>query len=313
MEAEASFEQIAMWEWEIRYQLERAYYSLYELETSQDIIQENLQLLGSLKEVTEAKVANGVASLADVLRIDLDLQGYAKEMEILEAKKRKPLIQINQLLNRSFDTPIQIDSGLSFNSLSFNQDSLLVAIHSKHPQLRTLGIQQEASRAAIQLNEKEAKPAFGIGLDYLWVDPREDVFPTNNGRDAIQLKAMFSLPLSRNSYQAKEQEERFKIEAFENQKEELSSRFVSLIEQALADYESARLMYELYTQQIETTQAAIRILETAYSNEGKSFEELLDLERVLLEYELKQLNAIVMSYMARAEIGRYVGISVASP
>ena len=306
-EGQAVHEQLALWEWEAFFQLKKNYFQLYEIEATQQVIQKNLELLVALKEVVTAQVANGVASLADVLRVDLELQAFKKEIEILESTKKRSTIAINQLLNRELDTAISMDTTLNFHPPFIKGDSLSSLILSGHPQIQQLSYRQAASSAAILLNKKEAKPSFGIGVDYLVIDPRQDVAIFNGGQDAIQAKAILSLPLSQKKFKGRALQEEAKIAAIAYQKKEVLSQYLAKVEEALAHYEQAQLSFDLYSQQIETAQAAIRIREGAYSNEGESFEELLDLERELITYELKLLQAIVQSHMAIAEIERVVG------
>ena len=81
---------------------------------------------------------------------------------------------------------------------------------------------------------------------------------------------------------------------------------MAMIENAYANHESARLKLELYDQQIEITRAAIHILETDYSTKGSSFDELLRLEKELIDYDLKKLKAIVQSHKAKSGIKRFL-------
>ncbi|MDF1866141.1 MAG: TolC family protein [Saprospiraceae bacterium] len=92
----------------------------------------------------------------------------------------------------------------------------------------------------------------------------------------------------------------------EDKKADVVSRFTAAIERAYADYETARLRVELYNQQIDITKAAINILETDYSAKGKNFDELLRLEKELIDYDLKILKAIVQSHLAKSSIERFI-------
>ena len=78
------------------------------------------------------------------------------------------------------------------------------------------------------------------------------------------------------------------------------------IEKAFAAYEAAQLQVALYQKQIALTEATIRILETNYSTNGKSFDELLRLQTDLIDYDLKILRAIVQSHLAKSDIERYL-------
>ncbi len=305
-EAKATFEQIAALELELKYRISNAYFVLYGLEASQIVLQENIDLLQSLKELAKTKVETGSSTLADVLRLDLRIDELTHRIDILENQKRKPQAEINQLLFRGLDIPIEIRDTLPQAQLPLSRESLWAQIRSSHPILRMYELKQHAAEQAMRVNEIQGRPSFGIGVDYINTDRRSDAFPEQNGKDAFQLRATISIPLYRGKYQAREQEERLRIDALEARKQQTLSRFETMIEMAFADYENAQLELDLYEQQIQTTRSAIEILETGYASQTKGFDELLQLEASLLDYQLKQLQAIVKSHTAISDVMRYV-------
>ena len=194
----------------------------------------------------------------------------------------------------------------STDNVKFDKDTLAASIQANHPMLRMFELQQEVSRQAIALNELNGKPSFGVGLDYIMVRQRTDAELSANGRDILQLRATVKIPLFRQKYEAKEKEENLKIVALDDKKADVLSKFNAVIEKAYADFETARLRMGLYEQQIEITQAVINILETDYSTKGNNFDELLRLEKELIDYDLKMLKAIVQSHIAKSNIERFI-------
>jgi len=97
-----------------------------------------------------------------------------------------------------------------------------------------------------------------------------------------------------------------KIAALTDRKADMLNRFETMIEQAYTDYQTAQLRTDLYQQQIKITKAAINILQTNYSSKGSGFDELLRLEKELIEYDLKILKAIVQSHLAKSKIERFI-------
>lgn len=307
-QAEVKKEEVNALHLELLYQIKKAWYKLYEIRKSYQIIEQNLDLLQSLNKLVESKVAAGKASLAEVLRVEMKIQELNQELKILKAEERKPLIEINQLLHRPLDTEVLMPNEMPFATLDFPKDSLARQIEQVHPRIQMLRAQQLVSQKALAINENMGKPAVGLGVDYLMVSPRTDADPLNNGQDIIQLKASLNLPIFRQKYQAKEQEESYRMQALESQKEETTSLFLSMIEKAYASYQSAALMQELYQKQMQNLQATIRLREAEYRNSNAYFDELLRIEGEYIDYELKLLRAIVMSHMARVEIERFLAI-----
>ena len=304
--AKPLFERIAVRELELNHEVKLGYYRLYEIQQSQAIIRHNITILKSLEQLALSKVESGKSSAADVLSVQLKIEELSQELKILETAKVSPTATINQLLNRNLNTPISITDSLSYAVLPFDKNALLSEISATHPILRMFELQQEASQQAISMNELNGKPSFGVGLDYIMVNKRIDAEPANNGRDILQLRASMKIPLFREQYAAKEREEQLKIEALEDRKEDAFTRFSAAIERAYAEHETASLKVELYHKQMEITEAAISILETDYSTRGNRFDELLRLEKELVDYDLKMLRAIVQSHIAKSGIERFI-------
>lgn len=304
--ARALHEKVADRALELEFQVKAAYFQLYEIQTARHIIRQNIRILEALRQLSLAKVESGRGTAADVLRVDLKIQELEQELLILDNQLAKPLVDLNQILNRPLDSPVEVQDTFEFAIMPYNKDTLLNHIRNNHPMIRMFGLQQEVSKRAVELNELEGKPSFGLGMDYILVAPRSDASPVNNGRDIFQLSARVGIPLRRDKYSAREREENLKIAALENRKLDVETRFLSMIEKAFSDYETARLRQDLYAKQIATTRAAIRILQTDYSSSGDNFDELLRLEKELVDYDLKILKAIVQSQTAQAVIERYV-------
>jgi len=304
--AKALYERIGARALDLSFQIEQAYFQLYEIEQSQTIIQRNLALLESLEQLALAKVESGKASVADVLRVQLKIEELKQEVIILETAKSKPTISINQLLNRPLETPIVTTDNLDFAILPFDKNSLAATIESNHPMLRIFELQQDISKQAIALNGLSSKPSFGVGLDYIMVNKRSDAEPVKNGRDIIQIRGSMKIPLFKKKYEAKEREEQMKIESLNYKKEKVLKQYLAVIEKAYADFQTAQLRMNLYEKQMEITRAAINILETTYSINGSSFDELLRMEKELIEYDLKKIKAIVQSHLAKSSIDKFL-------
>ena len=291
---------------ELRYQIEQAYFKLYEIEKSQEILRRNIAILNGLENIALVKVETGKTSAADVLRVQLKTKELLQEIEILENAKSKPTITINQLLQRNLNIPIEVVDTLEFANVLFQKETLLENIEANHPMLKMFELQRVVSEQAIELNKLSSKPSFGVGLDYIMVNKRNDAEPVRNGRDIVQLRGTMKVPLYKNKYKAKEKEESLKIATLEHRKSDLVNRFSAVMEKGFVDYETAKLRMDLYREQIDITKSAINILESNYSINGSGFDELLQLEKELIDYDLKILKAIVQSHLAKSTIERFI-------
>ncbi|MCP3928208.1 MAG: TolC family protein [Bacteroidetes bacterium] len=298
--AKTKYEQVEATKLDVYFKLKSAWFQLYELDKSRTIIQRNLRILRSLERLSLVKVESGKASMADVLFVQIKIQELENKLKLLINKKKKPLTVINQLINRPLDSNIIISDSLSLAYFPFDKKTFEENVFTDHPKLRIYSIQQEIAKQAIELSHLNAKPSFGVGLDYILVGKRKDMEVNNNGKDILMPKLMMKVPIYRKKYDAKQREEELKIAALNNRKEELKSKFLALIEQAFTDQEDARLKIQLYGNLQKTTQATIEILLINYSTTNSGFNELLRLQMQLIDYDLEILKAIVQSHLAKA-------------
>ncbi len=306
--ARTKFERTEVLKLDLAYQVKQAYYRLYELEASRRIVERNLRLFRSLEQLALTRVESGQASTADVLRVQLRIREQEQQLRILDNLRTKPLATLNQNLNRPLDTPVDIVDTLEMATLAFDRDTLAGYIQGNHPMLRLLSRQQEVSRKAIELNAIGNRPSFGLGVDYFLTGKRTDADPLNNGRDALAVRGSIRLPLFTKKYAAKEQEEKLKIQALENQKQDLETKYLASVEQAFTDWRDAGLRIELYNVQKRTVNAAVEVLTSRYSTQGQGFDELL---RLILEktgYDLQLLQAVVAGHLAKAEIEKLIDL-----
>lgn len=305
-QAEPILERLQATALNLHYELKTAYFKLYEIEKSQAILDKNLTVLAALERIALAKVESGKGTAAEVLKIQIQSEAVQQEIAILESRKTAPLVDVNQLLQRDLETPVVVQDSLEFVNLVYKEDSLMAQIEAQHPIFRMFALQQEVSKKALALNELADKPSVGFGLDYIHVDRRNIANLDNNGRDIVQVRATVKVPIFKQKYAAKEREEQLKIQTLEDKKANTLLQFQAQIKKAYAQHEQARLKRNLYFKQIELTEAAIQVLKAAYSTQASRFDELLRLEKDLLDYELKLLKTVVDSHLAQAAINRFL-------
>jgi outer membrane protein TolC len=304
--AEPIIAQINARKLDLAYQVKIVWLQVYELDKSREIIGRNIRILKSLEALALIKVETGKVNPADVLRVQLKIQALENQLLILKKEREKPLAELKQVLNTNENIVILISDNLVFSTLIYSKDNLFANIQANHPMMKMYELQQEISKKAMAVNALNNQPTFGVGLDYINVIARNDAEPKGNGRDIIQLKATVKIPLYKNQYAAKNQEELLKIEAWELQKESTADQFLMVIEKAFTDYELANLEMDLYAQQVVTTKAAIDFLKSSYSVDGRNFEELLQMEKELIDYDLMILKAIVKSHKATILVERFI-------
>lgn len=303
--AKAQYEKIANARLLMHYQVRQSWYQYYELEKRQAILQKSIELFRSLESLVTTKMAAGKADLSDVLRIQLRIQEMETEISTLKNQQEKPLATINQLLSRPSDTPLTLADTLSMTEIPYDPESLLDSIAGSHPMIRMYDWQREASQMNIELNRLEGMPSFAVGIDYITVGKRTDAEPEGNGRDILGPRVGVRVPLYRDKYKAREQEEQLRIEALGIRQKDQVLQFRAGIQRAFSDAEEARLQYDLSLRQHQTLDTVWALLLQEYQTNGARFIDLLQVDNQRIQYELLELSAIVKSHRALTEVERF--------
>ncbi len=281
-----------------------AYYKIQYLSEKELILQDVLVQLHAMKNISLAKVEAGQASSANVLRVQLKIDELNSMIEKIEQEKQKEYAIINELTIQPWTTVIVPDGEFNLPVISFDLGTYQNKIQAEFPMIRMLDLQKEVSQERLTVNQKMGAPKIGIGLDYALVNERSDMDPLYNGRDILVPKLMLTIPIYRKAYKAKEQEELFVQQALDYSKEQLITELLSLLLQFKADYDNAVIDNELSIQQIETSNLAYNILLADYSSGGRGFDDLLQVQMELLNYQLKEKQSLLSAKIAVSNIER---------
>jgi outer membrane protein TolC len=303
--AEIKYENIEATRLELFFKIKSAYYQLYFLSEKQKILQNSIHIFESLEQVALGRLESGRAIASDVLRLQLKRQELMNQIELIEKEKETFSAQINEVMNRSPEIPVLAEAPAdSIAIMEMNLSMYQELIRVNHPLILQLDQQMMVSQLEQNLNQLLQKPTIGFGLDYSLVTAYKDISPENNGRDILIPRAMITLPISREKFRAKDQEEILMRESFLLQKTTLENKLFSLLQSYKTEYESALINIQLAGQQKSTIQSAYNILLAEYSSRGNRFDELLQLQNQLISYDLMHLQARTQTHLVKAKIER---------
>ena len=272
--------------------LAEAYFQLYEYRQTDTLLVQQSILLEQLRDLLLARVAAGQSRTTALLRLDLRQQQLTQQRSIVANRKDIPLSTLHRLLASS--EPIRTPDTLAV-ALLVPTDTMA----STYPGLEILRRQQTVAHAVIQLNEREAKPRIGVGLEYFVVGQREDADLDRNGRDILLPRLMVSLPLGGNRYEARQAEQEMRIASLDEQYRSKRLALRQKRTQAWTRYREALLQLELYNGQRRLIREAIDLELRALSTGQARLEDILDLYEQDLNYQLQTLQAVVATHLAK--------------
>ena len=91
----------------------------------------------------------------------------------------------------------------------------------------------------------------------------------------------------------------------ELRKESLETKIIGQLLKYKSEYDNALLDIDLNERQLETTNVVLNLLLTEYGNSNRDFDDLLQIQNKLLNYEVELANAMMRSKVAMSNIKRF--------
>jgi cobalt-zinc-cadmium efflux system outer membrane protein len=289
-------------------QVRETWFDLYFLERSLRITQENIDLLKQLEAVAQTKFRAG-SPLSPVTKAQVELGKLQDRVSSLN-EMREPLeFRMNALLNRPNGSPLPSPDTLPPDATALPGNSLLFAWQQEaSPILEALSSRIQKEEYAIRLARKQGLPNLGVGVDYIVTGPARVAGTPDSGQDAIIAMFSIDIPLWRGKYKAAVREAEARRGAAESTLQEQSNQLVAQLQMAIYGYRDAERKVSLYsTTLLPQARSALNVSRQNYESGSADFLNLIDAQRVLLEFELEHQRALANREQARARVDMLVG------
>ncbi|EAQ49144.1 TolC family protein [Leeuwenhoekiella blandensis] len=280
----------------------QGYYKLYTIEAQSKVVQQNVELLERYKELALNAVEVAKASVVDVLKLEMRQNELKAQQQILEERRIAAEIQFKNTLNTASEGRILVVDSLSIpiEDEQINSEDL-----SANPELLKYDKLYESVTQAEILNRQEAAPKWGVGLDYIPVSERTDMFPADNGKDIVMPMVSVSVPIFNSKYKSVSRQNELRQQELDAQKAQRLNTLKNLLAEAKQHKNTARINFNTQKQNIAQAQDAEEILLKSYETGSIDFNDVLDIQELQLEFQLKQLQA-VQNYYEQAALINYL-------
>ena len=272
-----------------------AYYRLYVVEQQLRVNRENQKLIELLINVATERVVAQAATEGDVLLGTLELTRLEEQRYGLEERRASLQADLNRLLNRAAETPVEVPDELQPVKPDWTLDSLRQTAWTYQPYIAAAQLRAQAASWGIRVAELERRPDVTLNLDWMVMAPREEPgMPAFGGDDTVQIGAMVSLPIWHEKYNAMRDEavreevaRRFSLNDVQR---EYEATIAELLEQARAAARTAELYNSTMLPQARQTFEADQ---RAYVGPGTiDFDRVVDDFRAVLTLEEAYHRAI---------------------
>ncbi len=297
--ADAVYEDIAIVKRKLIASISQSYYHLYTLKKKQSILDKNSALLKTYEELALNVVEVGKASVVDVLRLQMRQNELEQLKQILVQDALAAQTVLNKLLNRDKNKAILVVDELimaSENEL-INSENLAL-----HPELLKYDKLYQSIEKSELLNQKESKPMFGFGLDYIAVSERPNMSFNDNGKDIIMPMVSVSIPIFNKKYKSKTKQHELFQKEVKFQKQDKLNRLETMLDKAVKRSNSAKISYNTQSKNLQKAKDAEAILMKNYETGTIDFKDVLDVQELQLKFQISQIESVKTYYIQRTII-----------
>jgi outer membrane protein TolC len=310
-EAQLRFEEFVQARNTLYFNIKQAYFRLNNIQQDMALTQENIEIMESYERLATQKYENDLASMVDILRVQMQLRNERTKLLTLRKKLAAQQVVFNKLLNRAEDAEVVLPVEVSELLMVADTASWRSQMLAENPALQILQAEAELLEEKEKLAGLSSKPNLGVGLDYVIVGQRNDMEMPDNGQDVIMPMVSLSIPLfNGHKYEAARREVQLQREGNMAATVARENELISELSLAVRDYEVALSQVRLFEEQIAATQQAISILNSAYESTSENFEDVLEFQQKLLQYQMSLNEVITQLQIARAKIEELTAVEI---
>ena len=261
--------------------------------------QNNRCLLKTYERLALTSVEVGNASAVDVLRLQIRQNELEQSKEVLNAEYQAEQTLFNNLLNRDENTQVDAYDGFTVPDVDpvFVEGDLQL-----HPELVKYDKLYELVTKSELLNQKEALPNLGFGLDYIPVTERPAMDFSDNGKDIIMPMVSLSIPIFNNRYKSISKQNELRQQEITAQKAERTNKLETFLSEAINQRDAYRIRFNVQQRNIEKANDAEEILIKSYETGTIDFNDVLDVQELQLKFQTNQIESIKGYYIQSANI-----------
>jgi len=259
-----------------------------------------------------SSMSGSSVGMSDVLRIQIERAELENTLETTQSQFTTVMAAFNALLGRASATPTFVPDSLLIKPFIVNNDVAWQRVVEQNPMLSMWKAESSSYEAKGEMVKKMGYPMIGIGLEYM-INSKNPVDPNNmntmssmNGMDMIMPMVKFTLPIYRKKYKAQLKDSKLMKQSaeleYQNTRNELQANFVA-INLRIAD---ASRKIALYAKQYKMTQTTFELILREFTTSSASLTDVLQVQRDLLNYSLKQVEAVAEYNTAVAEFEKII-------
>lgn len=291
-----------------------AYAEYYYLTRAIDVTRENVQLLQDWEVLIRAKYRVATGNYPDLINAQVELGKLDDRLRTLEDLRVPTVARLNDVLGRDSTEPIQPPQALPEVQATFRDDDVLSQLAAANPELQALDAVVTEHQRRIELAGKDYFPDVTLGVEWIETGRRAGQDLPNTGEDPVIGVVSVNLPVWWQKYSAGVREAQAARRAAAGRRSDMERNLTTELQFALYRYRDAERKTDLFGNAlIPKAKEALEANSTAYESGRADFLDLLEAQRLFLEFSLSYERALSDRTKSYAEIEKLIGESLLEP
>ena len=291
------------------YRVKDAYYEYYYLGRAVAILEENIQLLENIEAVLRTRYRASAASHPEVIRAQVELGKLDDRLRTLRDLQGPIVAKLNAALNRPTRAPLPWPEAVVDHDIAIDEDELLVWLQHTSPEVEAMGFEIAQREHEIELAEQAYIPDVTLALDY--IDTASSTggrHPSDDGQDPVIAGISINLPIWFDKLAAGVREARHRRLAAVHQQAEVINRLSAELQMVSYRFRDADRRMDLYGGTlIPKVEESLKAALSAFQGGNASFTDLVDAQRLLLEFQLAYERGLSDKLQRLAEMEMLTG------
>ena len=290
------------------YRVKAAYHELAYLGRAVAIVRENRDLAKYIERVARKRYEGDVGTHRDVIRAQVELGKLEDHLLAVIALRGPVTARLNAALNRPINTELAWPARPPADGISATDKQIIAWLGEASPELKALEHEIAKHQHAVDLAKKNYYPDITLGLTYIDTGSARMAGVRDSGKDPVIAMASINLPIWYAKYRAADREARARLRAAVLQRTDKENSLGSDAKMILYRFRDAGRKIDLYRDTlVPKAKQSLKATQTAYSSGKASFLDLIDTQRILLEFQLSYERALTDRAQRLAEIEALVG------
>lgn len=298
--------------WDLFFRLQDAYYEYYYLSQAIESVRENIQLLQNFERVVRTRYRAATAEHPDLIRAQVELGKLEDRLKTLQELREPVAARLNAALNRSPDAPIAPLENIPALNVIFSDEQILKMMADSNPRLAALRYDIARRRTEVELAQKDYYPDVTLGLDFIDTSDRIGPNPPgDSGQDPVIAMVSLNLPIWKEKLEAGVRQARYRHRAAVNDETQTLNSLTARVKMVLYQFRDAERKIVLYRDiLLPKAIESVKANEASFRSGQSTFLEVIDAQRVLLEFELAYERALASKAQKLAELEMLVGANL---